>query len=241
MKTTKVIFINFLVLLMAVVLITGCRKEAQEPATVEPVMGDIKFEVIAENSVEFQELLKDETFRKWYDEKKKIEGFHAFDGKGKKYILVSAGEKPTGGYSVEVLSVTGRQDDLYLQGRVKAPAKDQMVTQVITYPSVLISVPVDERQVTGELKTEELKVEKPEEPQKPEGHKALKGEAVFLGQIDNNSIEVKEGDTFQVYRLSPDIKDRFDSFNLKENDRIQFMYYVNEHNQRVMTELKKMP
>ncbi|TYP58827.1 hypothetical protein [Thermosediminibacter litoriperuensis] len=89
--------------------------------------------------------------------------------------------------------------------------------------------------------SDELSEDETEKPEEPEAPEALKGQAVYIGQIDDNSIEVKEGDSFQVYRLAPEIKDRFDSFNLKENDRIQFMYYVNENNQRVMTELKKMP
>lgn len=67
----------------------------------------------------------------------------------------------------------------------------------------------------------------------------LKGEAVYIGQIDINSIEVKEGEIYEAYRLSPQIKESFDKLNLEENDRIEFTYYVDDNGQKVITGIQK--
>lgn len=71
--------------------------------------------------------------------------------------------------------------------------------------------------------------------------KELKGEALYIGQIDANSIEVKEGETYGAYRLSPEIKESFDKLNLEENDRIEFTYYIDENGQKVITGIQKKP
>jgi len=83
--------------------------------------------------------------------------------------------------------------------------------------------------------------ETPENPDTPVANEELKGKAIYLGRIDNNSIEVKEGDNYVAYRLAPQIQENFDNLNLEEKGWIEFTYYINEHGQRVMTEIKKIP
>ena len=57
------------------------------------------------------------------------------------YLLVAAGEKPTAGYSVGVISVSGSSDRLKVYCRLDGPAPGQVQAQVITRPYVLIRIP----------------------------------------------------------------------------------------------------
>jgi hypothetical protein len=77
----------------------------------------------------------------WYQANHKTRGVHFKNHDGAVYILAAAGEKPTGGYGIDV-------EGVYLEGPgkvvvetdVTSPDPGMMVIQVITYPSVLIRV-----------------------------------------------------------------------------------------------------
>ena len=90
--------------------------------------------------------------------KEKLGGDHPEQGLitvedgGYKYILVSAGQKPTAGYSVAVESVLGYEDSIAINARLYSPGPEDMVATVITYPSTLIRIPADERGVILFLK-----------------------------------------------------------------------------------------
>lgn len=57
---------------------------------------------------------------------------------GKRYVLITAGEKPTGGYAVTVEEVREVDDHLEVVVRFTRPAPGQMVIQVLTYPYDLV-------------------------------------------------------------------------------------------------------
>ncbi|MBZ4666195.1 protease complex subunit PrcB family protein [Mahella sp.] len=70
---------------------------------------------------------------------KKKKGYIYYTEDDSGYIYVAAGEKPTGGYAIEVLNfIDNKNDKLTLTVRFTEPGKDDMVTQVITYPYALI-------------------------------------------------------------------------------------------------------
>ncbi|MDD4295770.1 MAG: stalk domain-containing protein [Ruminiclostridium sp.] len=57
------------------------------------------------------------------------------------YILICAGEKPTGGYSMQLDGLTMvAPGSIYYSAQVISPAPDMMVTQALTYPFLLIAV-----------------------------------------------------------------------------------------------------
>ena len=59
------------------------------------------------------------------------------------YVFISAGEKPTAGYSVGINNIyTGGGGKLKVGYRINDPAPGDMVAQVISYPSVLVRIPV---------------------------------------------------------------------------------------------------
>jgi hypothetical protein len=67
----------------------------------------------------------------------------------------------------------------------------------------------------------------------------------YVGQIDNNSIEIKISgvpDTIaaKAFRLSEEVKVKFNNYGLKTGDQIRFTYSLNEHGQGVITEITKL-
>ncbi len=66
---------------------------------------------------------------------------------GWSYLLVAAGEKPTAGYSVGVISVSGSPDKLKVYYRLDSPAPGQTEAQVVTRPYVLIRIPANKAAV----------------------------------------------------------------------------------------------
>lgn len=50
------------------------------------------------------------------------------------YLLVTYGEKPTGGYDVEITSIVEEADKLVVTVDFTEPGEDDIVTQALTYP-----------------------------------------------------------------------------------------------------------
>ena len=59
---------------------------------------------------------------------------------GKRYVLITDGTKPTGGYGVEVREISVLNEELMINVKHTAPGPDDAVTQAITYPYDLIVV-----------------------------------------------------------------------------------------------------
>ena len=66
---------------------------------------------------------------------------------GYTYISVSAGRKPTDGYSVRVADLTAYPEAIVLNTLLFSPCETETVAEEATYPSVLIRFPADEREV----------------------------------------------------------------------------------------------
>ena len=56
------------------------------------------------------------------------------------YLLVTYGEKPTGGFSVEITEIVKEKDKLVVTANFNEPGKDEMVTQALTYPYSLVII-----------------------------------------------------------------------------------------------------
>jgi len=58
------------------------------------------------------------------------------------FALVEMGERPTGGYGFAISRIAGRRGDaLVLHATFVAPRADDMTTQALTQPCVLVSIP----------------------------------------------------------------------------------------------------
>lgn len=101
--------------------------------------------IAVERSVAYKEISisdgMDDEIKKWVEENSKTKGFYSKAIGEKTYLLAAAGEKPTGGYRVEINEITMvAPGSLVANAVVIAPSPDDMVTQVITYPYCLVAI-----------------------------------------------------------------------------------------------------
>jgi hypothetical protein len=107
--------------------------------------GPVTYKVLNREDIE-----NNKDLLKWYEENYKKTGIHSKSNGTAAYVLVSGGVKPTGGYTLDIDSVTRTEAGrVFVTAHVRKPAPDMMVTQALTYPHKL-------------LKLEGLKVEKVE-------------------------------------------------------------------------------
>lgn len=116
-------------LLPAVLLMTGCAAGGSQPGkgiAYQPV----SFEVVRKGSepAAVTPLLQ----------RAAEPGAETVTLEGWTYAAIRAGERRTGGYSIEVLSVGDSEGKITVVYRVNAPPPDSFVTQALTYPTLVI-------------------------------------------------------------------------------------------------------
>jgi len=98
---------------------------------------------------------------KWFNERKKIRGAYVYQHPNYVYIMIAAGEKPTGGHRIDVKNMNLEDFPRVVTIEFVPPAPDAIVTQAITYPSFVMSVVTDAiaDYVVKTVDTQELSVE----------------------------------------------------------------------------------
>ena len=76
--------------------------------------------------------------KKWVEYSKDVPLVQERTYDGKRYVLITEGEKRSGGYAVEVIEVVETGDSLVLKVKRTKPAPEDMVTDALTYPYDLI-------------------------------------------------------------------------------------------------------
>lgn len=105
---------------------SGGTKEIQK-------VRDLEFTVVEESNIP-EELLT-------IINQKKTEPFKlTFDSAGKeyRYIAVGYGAQTTGGYSIQVEALYLANNAIYFDTNLIGPKKEELVTQVITYPYIVV-------------------------------------------------------------------------------------------------------
>lgn len=119
MRVSRVIVTLILVLTLA----PACNRQAGRP---QPDT------VVSFNQVDLEELPAEP--KKWAEERHRRRGTYVRDFGDKTYLLVSWGEKPTGGYGVKIEEVAGTRTGSLVGVRLSAPKPGELVTQALTYP-----------------------------------------------------------------------------------------------------------
>lgn len=129
---TRAVLIRALVLALIAALLTAACGTASGPG--DRAAPSLSWEPLAEAD------LSDEIAR-WVEEHQgEIGVFQQIFG-DRTVILVSWGERPTGGYAVEVLDVQpAGESALRLRVKLQEPAAGDVVTAAITYPRAVIAV-----------------------------------------------------------------------------------------------------
>jgi hypothetical protein len=116
----------------------------------------VEFEIVDRETINDNELLLN-LYNKNYTNK----GVYSLMDGNYIYVLVAAGEKPTGGYSLVVDSITEvTPGTAYIHATLNSPAEGSIVTQVLTYPSVMVKFEKGDIQniqwdLSGDLKSDE--------------------------------------------------------------------------------------
>lgn len=120
MKKVQVFVVMLVVMIL---LVAGC---AQEGVPVEPV-----------NDQEEEAILPDqlpEEIETWIEDSKDQFAAQTYELEGILYLLVTYGEKPTGGFEVEITNIVVRDEKVEVTVEFTEPGEDDMVTQALTYP-----------------------------------------------------------------------------------------------------------
>lgn len=176
----------------------GCSAETpQEPTTGAPtetptqgiVVNDIKFDTIEPDQL-------DGTILNELDQLKTQRGFFVWPSEqGGYYVMLASGLKPTGGYDIGVEFVKDNEGMTQISVVETSPGPDDMVTEALTYPFEVIYIEgVTDRFTVQNQNDESFELLMLDE----ENYTSVVG--TYVGQIDNNSIEVTVDDGFMVFR-----------------------------------------
>ena len=147
------------------------------------------------------------------------------------YIVVFAGEKPTGGYDLKIESLQMENDTLQVVVEETEPESSDHVIQVLTYPMsiAVVSQEFDRYQVVNTA-NDSIKPISPDAI--PE---IIEGEGVYQGLQDSNSLEVLVDGQPKALRFL-EHHSAFDEL-LNFGDNVVFKYYQNEHEQNILVDI----
>jgi hypothetical protein len=124
--------------------------------------------ITVERPIDFEEVVIDgsnERVQKWHEDNYKTKGLHFLKDQGFIYVLISAGEKMTAGYTVKIDSITEVSPmNAYVHATLSYSEGD-FVAQAITYPNAVVKFEkanIDKIQydmVDNELNDQAAKVE----------------------------------------------------------------------------------
>lgn len=131
----KIIIIGLTVLLLATVF-TGCQTAQSASTNDDKVPNEVsdKYERISVKDLDPE--IKDKI------NSNRNEAGHMLieNNSGDYYFVVFAGEKPTGGYDIEITDVNISGDITNIVVKETSPSADMMVTQALTYPMHIIRI-----------------------------------------------------------------------------------------------------
>ncbi|MEG0773809.1 protease complex subunit PrcB family protein [Clostridium sp.] len=118
--------------------------KTQEPTKVERNQG------ITVNQLEINyidESKAEEILGERYTSISQTKGYKVININNETYLYIGLGEKPTGGYGIEVTRLEDNEGILNVELNVISPKEGDMVTQVITYPHRILKLSFNPRQV----------------------------------------------------------------------------------------------
>ncbi|MGM0651916.1 MAG: protease complex subunit PrcB family protein [Bacillota bacterium] len=117
----------FLLLPLMFLLVMGCgEKVPAEPVNGQEGNGE-EVEVVSPDQLPAE-------IEEWIEDSRQDFAGQIYELEGVLYILVTYGEKPTGGYDVEITEIVLQDEKVVVTAEFIEPAEDEMVTQALTYP-----------------------------------------------------------------------------------------------------------
>lgn len=189
---------------------TGAVKEENQPQPVNQgiTVNQIPFEIIDINTLSEEQISEIGAL--------KVQRGYEFwqQEDGSFLILISTGEKMTGGYGIEVVSIEDNEGKTVIAVKESEPEGD-MNLQAITYPFVVVQASgiTDQFFIQDQNESEYTRMEAAEVPASDEGEDSGLFDTVlrlsedfenpvsgiYQGQIDNHSIEVLVGEEYMTF------------------------------------------
>ncbi len=146
----------YVTLLLLIAMFAGCAQPSGSDGTVsgteEIVYETVSAEDLGDETVELIEAVKHKKGYMLVTEDEE----HA-------YLFIGSGEKPTGGYDIRIKSVMKAEDDTLISVKEISPGKDDMVTEALTYPYIIVKIDKEalksfEIKISGEETMEEIDI-----------------------------------------------------------------------------------
>jgi hypothetical protein len=131
------------ILLLTIVImalgITGCKTEDTDVKKIK----DLEFTVVEDADLpgELKEII---------DEKKEEPFKLSYSNKDYLYIVVGFGKQNSGGYSIAVDELYLTSNAIYIDTNLIGPTQDDMVSQGVTYPYVVVKLELRDERVVFE-------------------------------------------------------------------------------------------
>jgi hypothetical protein len=135
-------FRNAILLLTIMIMaigIAGCKAEDTDVKKIK----DLEFTVVEDADLpgELKEII---------DEKKEEPFKLSYSNKDSLYIVVGFGKQNSGGYSIAVDELYLTSNAVYIDTNLIGPSQEDMVTQGVTYPYVVVKLELREERVVFE-------------------------------------------------------------------------------------------
>lgn len=133
---------NIILLLMIVVNVLGLAACKTEDTDVKKLR-DLEFTVVEDADLpgELKEII---------DEKKENPFKLSYSNKDNLYIVVGYGKQSSGGYSISVEDLYLTSNAIYIDTNLIGPSQDDLVTQGVTYPYIVVKLEFLDKSVVFE-------------------------------------------------------------------------------------------
>lgn len=131
----------------ALLILVGCGRLGSDAAKVSSqVWEDVAYTPVDTSTIDNEELLA------WIDENHREQGIYIFDQQTSlgKYVLIAAGERTTGGYTLHIDQMKSSIDEIKIKMSVTEPKKGEFVTQGFAYPYVVVQIHENGRKIVLE-------------------------------------------------------------------------------------------
>jgi hypothetical protein len=169
-----------------------------------------------EYEIENHQMFKESAIIDEIESMKHEEGHFTFVYEGSQYVAVFAGERNTGGYSIEVDSVVGEDGKVFIYALESKPDSDMMVTQALTYPLSVVKLinfeATEDTEFAVGIYSEDDEVNGGEDYYISPTDDIEIGGTITIGeimQIDGEYVHIIGGDLVQVYEYNPENMEAF--------------------------------
>lgn len=197
-----------------------------EGTTSEEEKTNVSFAIVEQIDEETQKLIDDKVAEKGY----RVLSQDSTSA----VVLISSGEKPTGGYGIAVKTAEEKDGVVTITVEETSPDKDAVVTEVLTYPYTVVKLDTKASEfMVFNTEGEEFKNIDSEEVTSDITKEA---EGTYNGAIDNNSVEIKlDGEKEPMAFRTEELND----FKApEENAKVKISYYINADGQNVLKNIE---